>query len=330
MDQPTIDAELKRLNRMLVTLGRMGVVQLDPAPPASWQQAAKPVGVAVAAASAADQEEDEAEESAPAAGGVGALIGRLKLGDHVGATALAAAAAGRDKGGPPQPEPYEPVAATPTERLRHLMVFRAVHPLYGLFLMDYLGRAEHHEWVQILESLLEMPGSVAKSLRVPWPDQLPPGRLALEVVDPVILTRGIATQEDLYPQADQSDVPPELRKYPVPLAQKIRMLFESEVDHAGGLFVTPVWAVGDLLSHGGDFDKFVRSRDLVKQEGVLFKHLLRMILLCDEFRQLTPRDLDPEAWRAQLAGVSEVLTAACRTVDPQSTDELLEELADGT
>ena len=106
------------------------------------------------------------------------------------------------------------------------------------------------------------------------------------------------------------------------------MLFESEVDHAGGLFVTPVWAVGDLLGHGGDFDKFVRSRDLVKQEGVLFKHLLRMILLCDEFRQLTPRDLNPDDWRAQLAGVSETLTAACRTVDPQSTDEMLEELAE--
>ena len=325
MDQPTVDAELKRLNRMLVTLARMGVVQLDPPPPASLQKATQEP--AVASGGAKDEDEEDSEE-AVAATGVGALIGKLKLGDHVGATALAAAAAARDKGGPPQPEPYEPVTATPTERLRHLMVFRAVHPLYGLFLMDYLGKAEHHEWVQILESLLEMPGSVAKSLRVPWPDDLPPGRLAREVVDPAILTRGIATQEDLYPQADQSDVPPELRKYPVPLAQKVRMLFESEVDHAGGLFVTPVWAVGDLLAHGGDFDKFVRSRDLVKQEGVLFKHLLRMILLCDEFRQLTPRGLDPEDWRAQLAGVSETLTAACRTVDPQSTDEMLEELAE--
>jgi len=325
MDQPTVDAELKRLNRMLLTLARMGVVQLDPPPPASLQKATQEP--AVASGGAKDEDEEDSEE-AVAATGVGALIGKLKLGDHVGATALAAAAAARDKGGPPQPEPYEPVTATPTERLRHLMVFRAVHPLYGLFLMDYLGKAEHHEWVQILESLLEMPGSVAKSLRVPWPDDLPPGRLAREVVDPAILTRGIATQEDLYPQADQSDVPPELRKYPVPLAQKVRMLFESEVDHAGGLFVTPVWAVGDLLAHGGDFDKFVRSRDLVKQEGVLFKHLLRMILLCDEFRQLTPRGLDPEDWRAQLAGVSETLTAACRTVDPQSTDEMLEELAE--
>ena len=173
-----------------------------------------------------------------------------------------------------------------------------------------------------------MPGSVAKSVRVPWPDELPPGRLSLEVVDPTILTRGLATQEDLYPQADQSDVEPALRKYPVPLAQKMRMLFESEIDHAGGLFITPVWAVGDLLAHGGDFDKFVRSRDLIKQEGVLFKHLLRMILLCREFAQLTPRDLEADAWRARLTGISDVLAQACRTVDPQSTDEMLEELVE--
>ena len=154
------------------------------------------------------------------------------------------------------------------------------------------------------------------------------GRLAIEVVDPAILTRGLAAHEDLYPQADQSDLPPELRKYPVPLAQKMRMMFESEIDHAGGLFVTPVWAAGDLLAHGGDFDRFVRGRDLVKQEGILFKHLLRTILLCGEFAQLTPRDLDPDAWKMSLRSIADVLTTACRTVDPQSTDEVLEEVAE--
>jgi hypothetical protein len=53
-----------------------------------------------------------------------------------------------------------------------------------------------------------------------------------------------------------------------------------------------------------------------------------MILLCDEFAQLTPPDTNPDEWRARLTAISTVLTAACREVDPQSTDELLEELAD--
>ena len=329
MDQPSIEAEIKRLSKMLVTLSHMGVVTLDPPPPASWLAAVKPGAVAVAAPV---EEEESVEEEEPAAHvkppTVEVLMARLKLGEHVGVTTLAKTGAvkGGEKTALPGPEPYQPISAKPTLKLKQIMIFKAVHPLYGLFLMDYLGMADRNEIIQILESLLEMPGSVAKSLRVPWPDDMPPGRLAVEVVDPALLTRGLATQEDLYPQADQSDIPPELRKYPVPLAQKMRMLFESEIDHAGGLFVTPVWGVGDLLEHGGEFDKFVRSRDLVKQEGILFKHLLRMILLCGEFAQLTPHGMAGEAWKGLMNEIAETLTKACRTVDPQSTDEMLEEM----
>jgi hypothetical protein len=208
------------------------------------------------------------------------------------------------------------------------MVFRAVHPLYGIYLMDFLGRADRPELIQILESLLAMPGSVARGVRVPWADRLPPGKLTTEVIDPAILTAGLATAEDLYPPADQSDVEPELRKYPIPLAQKMKMLFENTIDHAGGLFVTPVWAVGDLLERGGNFDQFIRSRELVKQEGIVFKHLLRMILLCDEFMQLTPKDVPAADWELRLREIASALTESCRSVDPQSTDEMLEEMAE--
>lgn len=328
MDQPTVDGELKRMTKMLVTLDQLGAVKLTPPPPVSWQKSVKPIesGIPVIPAEISSTSSDDDEDAEVAPAGIKDLIGRLKLGDE----SPAGVGAKRDGGKPAPvgPEPYDPITAVPTAKLQELKVFRAVHPLYGLYLMDYLGKADDSELMQILESLLEMPGSVAKSFRVPWPDELPPGKLSLEVVDPAILTRGLATMEDLYPQADQSDVPPELRKYPVPLAQKMRMLFESEVDHAGGLSVTPVWAIGDLILHGGDFDKFVRGRDVVKQEGILFKHLLRMILLCDEFAQMTPPDVTPADWQARLATISGVLTNACRAVDPQSADELLQELAE--
>jgi hypothetical protein len=255
-------------------------------------------------------------------------MAKLKLGEHVGAVAASSEAA-KKSAAPSGPPPYDPVRATPTEKLQQLMLFRSVHPLYGMWLLDHLGKADDHELIQILESLLEIPGSVARLVRVPWPDRLPPGRLALEVMDPTILTRGLATQEDLYPPPDQSDVEPELRKYPIPLAQKVRMMFESEVDHAGGLFVTPVWAAGEMLARGdADFDKFVRALDVVKQEGVLFRHFLRLILLCREFEQLTPKDSEPEIWRARLAAIAEPLTRACRGVDPHSTDDALEEAAE--
>jgi superfamily II DNA/RNA helicase len=365
MDQPTIEVELKRLTKMLVTLAQMGVVTLDPPPPESWRQAVMPAAVGVAATATGDAKPDDDDDdeadggpeggAATVAGGAAtataaatraaatpaetaALLGRLTFGGNAGpAAAVPSPAAARGGGGgkgagktppPGGPEPYDVITATPTPRLKQLMVFRAVHPLYGLYLMDYLGKADPHELVQILESLLAMPGSVAKLVRVPWPDDLPPGRLTTEVIDPAVLTSGIASYEDLYPPADQRDVPFELRKYPVPLAQKVRMLFENTVDHAGGLYVTPVWSVGDLLERGGDFDGYVRARELVKQEGIVFKHLLRTILLCGEFAQLTPTGVEPLEWRARLSGIADVLTTACRAVDPQSTDETLEELLD--
>ena len=336
MEPAVIEAEIKRLTRMLVTLSQMGVVTLDPPAPEAWKNAIKPKSVAPPKALEEDEEEESdapaKAERAPASAPepervkpprVEELLASLKLGGAMLAKGGAAKAAAPSA--PAGPPPYDPVTATPTEKLGQLTVFKAVHPLYGLFLTDYLGRADDAELIQIMESLLEMPGSVAKFLRVPRPDRLPPGPLATGVLDPALLTRGLATQDDLYPPADQSDLPPELRKYPIPLAQKMRMYFESEVDHAGGLFVNPVWGVGDLLEFGGDFDQFVRSRELVKQEGVLFKHALRMILLCGEFEQLTPTGADPEVWRSKLQSIADRLTESCRNVDPQSTDETLAE-----
>lgn len=332
MEFGAVESELKRLTRMLVTLAQVGAVQLDPPPPDAWKNAVRPQNTTtLPAPSDADDDEDSAGESpagasnaspethAPGDPPVSRLVAQLTLGRSPSEVRPASATADAP------PTPYSPTTATPTPRLKQLLAFRAVHPLYGLFLVDHFATADDSELIQILESLLEMPGSVARLLRVPWPDALPPGPLAAQVIDPALLTRGLATQDDLYPPADQSDVEPALRKYPIPLAQKVRMLFESEVDHAGGLFTTPVWAAGDLLARGGDFDAFVRARDLVKQEGIVFKHLLRLILLCREFEQLTPPGLDEPAWRARLRAVADPLTASCRAVDPQSTDEAMED-----
>jgi hypothetical protein len=68
----------------------------------------------------------------------------------------------------------------------------------------------------------------------------------------------------------------------------------------------------------------VQTRDLVKQEGIIFRHVLRLILLCEEFAQVTPPDTTEEAWRADLRDIAERLTASCREVDPTSTDEAIE------
>ncbi|HYO10232.1 MAG TPA: DEAD/DEAH box helicase, partial [Tepidisphaeraceae bacterium] len=103
MDPPTIEAELKRLTKMLVTLGHLGVVTLDPPPPPSWQQAVKPVGAPLPAPVEADADDEDAPaaaegatdagdptRAAPAPAAFGELLGRLTMGDQVGAAVAAA------------------------------------------------------------------------------------------------------------------------------------------------------------------------------------------------------------------------------------------------
>ena len=89
--------------------------------------------------------------------------------------------------------------------------------------------------------------------------------------------------------------------------------------------VESVWAAGELLEFGGDFNKYVTGKGLVRQEGILFRHILRLILLCGEMAQLVPADTTVEEWRADLDDISRRLTESCRKVDPDSTDKMLEQ-----
>ena len=84
-----------------------------------------------------------------------------------------------------------------------------------------------------------------------------------------------------------------------------------------------VWAAAELLEFGGKFNNYIKARDLTKQEGLIFRHLLRLILLCEEFAAVCPADLTPEDWQTWLRGLSEQLTASCREVDPTSTEEMI-------
>lgn len=231
---------------------------------------------------------------------------------------------------PPPPPPYVPDRAYPHESLADLLLFRSVNPLYGRFLVDLLGRADRAERVQALESVLELPGSLAPQVRVPPPERLPPGPLARGWLDEEVVRRGLAALDDLYPKSFAEEDDPQKRfggpqrRFAVPLADKLRMLFDSEYPGVSGLRTTAVWVVGDVLEFGGDFQKYVTSRDLTRQEGLIFRHLLRMILLCEEFAQLTPPQTTAEEWQRELRDIARLCTDSCRQIDPDSTDKLLE------
>ena len=100
-------------------------------------------------------------------------------------------------------------------------------------------------------------------------------------------------------------------------------LFRDEFPRVYNVNVRPVWIVGDLMQYGGDFDKYVTTKKLQKDEGILFRHCLRMILLLDEMANVPPVESTVETWEDPLDELAAKLTETCRNIDPQSTDEML-------
>jgi len=220
------------------------------------------------------------------------------------------------------PPVYTPTLANPTPELEKLLAFRAVHPLYGAFLMEHLGLANPEERMQIFESVLELPRPLLKFVRVPF--SLTPGPLQTERIDPLLIQKGLI--QAVVPKAegddDEDDFVPWDERPPL-LADKVRMLFDATHPDVLDLTTTPVWAAGELLALGGNFNTFITSKDLAKQEGLIFRHCLRLILMTEEFGQLTPAGVEPQQWQADMKAIADALTKTCEQVDPTSTEETI-------
>ena len=147
-------------------------------------------------------------------------------------------------------------------------------------------------------------------------------------LDPLLIERGLATAEEIDPSKMEEDAYGRRRSHGLLLGDKLRRVFDSEYGSISPLRTSPVWVAGQLLEMGGDFQKLVTSRDLTKQEGILFRHLLRFILLCGEFSSLCPPGLDEGDWRSWLRETADRVTASCRAVDPDSTDKSLESMTE--
>ena len=190
-----------------------------------------------------------------------------------------------------------------------------------------MGIADRNERLQAWESVLEMPRSIATHVRVPPLDQLPPGPLATERLDPLLLQLGLVTAAELGAKDEEEEEDPRRRMFAeekprvLTLAEKLRLLFGYDFPDVHDVRIQPVWAAGELLEFGGNFNKYITSRGLQKQEGLIFRHLLRMILLLSEFKQLCPPDTEPFDWLDELDDVIQRLAECCRRVDPSSTDK---------
>ncbi len=330
----------KELDRMLLTLWRGGYVELEPRPPAPRSDAGATAGPQPLAASPPAPP----TTPPPVPPTLGLLLGSgpappksivkkadTGLGKSSQAQPGKGAEATAEAGGAPDAG-WRPVLAHPTEQLRKLAMFRGVNPLYGVYLVNQLGIADQQERLQALESVLEMPGSVARYVRVPGHEELPPGPLATSRLDVTLLRLGLATPEQLgagEPKEDEDPrgMFPEDRVFVLTLAEKLRMLFDNDFPGVHDLRTQPVWAAGEVLEFGGNFNKYVTSKQMQKQEGIVFRHLLRLILLLAEFEQLAPPDYDAQVWSGELQEIGERLAECCRHVDPTSTDKALEQAA---
>ena len=327
----------KILNRQLITLWRGGYITLDPKPPielTGGQPSDKPNEAEESEPDVEDEKpesETEAAQQAPPTltfGGGALDLGQKKEEKPLAKKKSAGSSGKKAESDLEEEKPqYKPITATPTEAMEEVLLLRGVHPLYAVFLMKHLGIADKNERVMAFESILELSRSLGKAIRIPQPEFLPTGPLQTGRLDSQLLTLGLATAEELYGKDEEEE---EQRTYydddwvPIlTLPYKLQRLFQHDFPDVHDVRVTPVWVAGEALQYGTDFNKYITSNKLQKQEGIVFRHLLRLVLLLDEMAELCPPDVEHDVWRDDLADIANQLEDMCRSVDPQSTEQWL-------
>lgn len=307
MGQKRLAAAQKELDLMLLTLHRHHFVRLQPADGADVEEWSEHL-VSLAA---------ETERAPVASSSTRLFSGTLKSTTSETSSAPQTPPAGRDI--------RDAVSAVPQPRLAELLKLRGINPLFGLFLVRQLDIADMAERVMALESLLELPGSIGSFVRIPKQRDLPPGPLQTQRLDRELLESGLASAEELIEKTEEEEEAEresrrrfggyaEERVFVLTLPEKLGRLFAHRFPDVY-VKIVPVWAVGEVLfEFKGDFNKYVTSKGLQKQEGIVFRHLLRMVLLIEEFKEMVE-------WSDELAELGRMLVECCRRVDPMSTEE---------
>ncbi|MEC7678497.1 MAG: DEAD/DEAH box helicase [Planctomycetota bacterium] len=335
LDGKGIEEAQRDLNRMLITLWSAGYIELDPKP-----RPAEPKAMTPGSSKAPGHQETKSDQRPPATEGLfGEILDQMRPAVEEESKSVTESDS-EDEASLIESRGYEvrdyhPASAEPTERLDRLVHLRSINPLFGVYLADQLAIADPLERVAALESVLEVPGTVARLARVPSLEEMPAGTLATSRLDPQLLQLGLATAEELGAKAEEDNEETfedrgfgrvmfqEPKVWPLTIGEKILRLFRNEYPRVHDVRVRPVWIVGELLEFGGDFNRYVTAKKLQKEEGILFRHCLRMILLLDEMANVPPLETTVETWEKPLDDLAAQLTEACRKVDPQSTDEVL-------
>jgi len=210
---------------------------------------------------------------------------------------------------------------TLSDTIDQLLVYRSVDPLYGEFLRELLVRASFEEKVLALEAALPLPPVIERKVRIPF--ELEPGPLQKDVLEPTLIQMGVVlTHEDGgVVAADDEDQledywDTEDRRRPLTFPEMLEAYFAQKLETPESLFVQPKWVAGAIFGMNNEFFPYVRAHDLAKNEGLVLRHLLRLVTLCGEFAQRSGGDPDYDA-------IAEQATAVCQSVDPRYTDRFL-------
>ena len=327
-----IEEAQRDLNRMLITLWTAGYIELDPKP--------KPAAAPKGPPKKGDKKAKEQKEATGTGGLFGGILDQMRGDDAPAEETPEEVDPELIESRGYEVENYKPNLATPTDALQRLVHLKSVNPLFGVYLADQLAIADPDERIAALEAVLQVPGTVARFTRMPRLEDMPAGTLATTRLDPKLLQLGLATAEELGAKGDDDEevedrgfgrvMFDEPRVWPLTIGEKILRLFRNEFPRVYNVNVRPVWIVGDLMQYGGDFDKYVTTKKLQKDEGILFRHCLRMILLLDEMANVPPVESTVETWEDPLDELAAKLTETCRNIDPQSTDEMLSQPDDET
>ncbi|MBL8878911.1 MAG: DEAD/DEAH box helicase [Phycisphaerales bacterium] len=204
------------------------------------------------------------------------------------------------------------------DSLQKLTTFRSVDPLFAAFVCEQLKYASLDEKLMTLDALLELPPMIERKL--PIPDDMPHGPLRTNVLDPLMVQMGVVAAESDKAHEDEEfedDWDDDAEAHPPSVPEMLRIWFESKLTTPEPQFVQPKWITGSAVHFNCEFFKLVRSADLVKQEGLVLRHLLRMVILSGEFLTFTD---NPE-----FQEIADLATRTCRNVDPSYTDRFLSE-----
>lgn len=210
------------------------------------------------------------------------------------------------------------------DRIFGLLEFRSIDPPFAVFLCSMLTRSDIIEKTAALESVLEAPFKV---IRAGGRHDHGKGPLQREYLEPLMIAMGIELEPEMKPDGEMEEKKESILdhfvsrddeeefKRPPQFADMLRIAFEKDLPHPENLNVQPKWVAGGVFDTGDDFYRFIKSRGLEKNEGLVFRHLLRLVILAGEFFRRTE---DPD-----YRDIVDRATRACRDVDPAYTDRFL-------